>query len=174
MKTRHAVVVLAALTLTLTACGSEPEKTPAPIAPLPTTVAPVASGSPSTPGVYKPTDTGISQSTGVEVTILSVEQVAHKYGTLTVFTFQLHNGSGKIFEGYNWPTPTVVYGPAGVPAKQQYSGEDGFGDGVQGVITPGSKQTVRHAYQVAKADLNPAVVSVGSVVWQGDWTAFAR
>jgi hypothetical protein len=33
---------------------------------------------------------------------------------------------------------------------------------------------VKHAYKVTKAQLNPAVVTAGSVLWQGDFSKFHR
>ncbi|WP_157225113.1 hypothetical protein [Nocardia thailandica] len=178
MKTRHLITAaLAATVLTLTGCSSdEPEKTTAPFVPLSTTAAApaVSTSVAKTPGVYAPTDTGVSKSTGVEVTILSVEDVVSKYGPVTVFTFQLYNGGDKVMEDYNWPTPKLVYGPPGSPAEQVFSGSEGYGDGMTGALPPGMRQTVKHAFKVTKSELNPAVLTLGSVIWQGDWTAFHR
>ncbi|MBF6216330.1 hypothetical protein IU487_35665 [Nocardia puris] len=116
----------------------------------------------------------MSTNTGIETMIVSVEDVNSRYGPVTVFTFQLVNTGSKVFEGFNWPTPTVVYGPAGIPAEHTVSLSEGYGDGVQGAIPPGARQTVQHAYKVTKAKLNPAVVTVGSLVWQGDFATFQR
>lgn len=139
-------------------------------APITTTVATTT----ATPGVLGPLETGRSASYDMDTMILSVEEQQSRYGLVTVFTFQLVNDGSKLFEGYNWPTPVVVYGPAGTPAEHTFSLSEGFGEGVQGSIPPGMRQTVQHAYAVPKAELNPAVVTVGSLVWQGDFSTFTR
>ncbi|MCZ9630327.1 MULTISPECIES: hypothetical protein [Rhodococcus] len=126
-------------------------------------------------GVLAPNEIGVSKNYGIETSILSVTtEQSSSYGPLTVFTLQLNNGSDEIFEGYNFPTPTLTYGEAGLPAESQFSISDGFGDGVKGSIPPGSRQTVKYAYDVDIAELNPAVVTIGSIVWKGDFTAFSR
>lgn len=133
---------------------------------------PAASTS-SAPGVYAPKDTGKSQS-GLEASILAVEDTNTRYGPGTAVTFQIVNTTNQVWAGYNWSTPTVVYGVAGTPAEEITSLSEGYGAGVQGSIPPGSRQTVKHAYKVSKASLNPAVVTAGSVVWQGDFSMFKR
>lgn len=175
MKVRH-LAATAALALALTACSTDdPKPVSQPVMPASsaTSAPPVSSGT-STPGVYAPTDVGVSKSAGVEVSILSVEDVNSRYGAVSVFTFQLYNAGQKVFDGYNFPTPTVVYGPAGSPAENTVSITEGYGDGVKGAIPPGSRQTVKYAYAVTKDKLNPAVVSAGSVIWQGDFSTFQR
>jgi hypothetical protein len=132
-----------------------------------------ASSTASTPGVYQPMDTGKSKS-GLEASILSVEDADTRYGPGVVVTFQIVNTTDKPWDGYNWSTPTVVYGPPGTPAEHITSISEGYGAGVQGVIPPGSRQTVKEAYKVSKAQLNPAVITAGSVVWQGDFATFQR
>ncbi|CRY73604.1 hypothetical protein SAMN05421776_108230 [Nocardia farcinica] len=173
---RTAAVVAAVLALA--SCTSNGDDTPrgdaTPIMPGTTATTASAATTSASPGVLAPTETGLSTSTGIETMIVSVEDVNGRYGPVTVFTFQLVNTGQKVFEGYNWPTPTVVYGPAGTPAEHTVSLSEGYGDGVQGAIPPGSRQTVQHAYKVTKAELNPAVVTVGSLVWQGDFAAFQR
>ncbi|MCM6777923.1 hypothetical protein NDR87_31505 [Nocardia sp. CDC159] len=124
-------------------------------------------------GVYAPMDTGRSQS-GLEGLILSVEDTVTRYGPATVVTFQVINTTSAVWDGFNWPTPTVVYGAAGVQAEHVISLSEGYGTGVQGSIPPGSRQTVKHAYKVSKAALNPAVITAGSVLWQGDFSTFQR
>lgn len=176
MKARH-LPAAAAIALALTACTTDdPKPTGAPpVMPAGTTTTAASSTSgTSTPGVYAPTDVGVSKSTGVEVSIVSVEDVNSRYGPVSVFTFQLFNNGQKVFEGYNFPTPTVVYGPAGSPAENTVSISEGYGDGVKGAIPPGSRQTVKYAYAVTKDKLNPAVVTAGSVIWQGDFATFTR
>lgn len=173
MKPRH-LVAAALCALALTACSTEdPKPVSPPVMPATETTSAAASGAVA-PGVNAPMDVGVSKSTGVEASILSVEDVVSKYGPVTVFTFQLHNAGDKLFEGFNFPTPTVVYGPAGTPADHRVSLSEGFGEGAVGSIPPGMRQTVKYAYDVTKDQLNPAVVSAGSVIWQGDFTTFQR
>ncbi|WP_280244254.1 hypothetical protein [Nocardia abscessus] len=176
LRTRTAAV-LSGFALLLAGC-SDSDETPKPQSTpiIPTSQAPAAAAtSPGkAAGVNAPLDTGISKGTGMETIILSVADVNSRYGPVTVFTFQVINVTDKVFDGYNWPTPVVVYGEAGSPAEHTVSLSEGYGDGVQGSIPPGSRQTVKHAYKVSKAQLNPAVVSVGSVIWQGDFTTFQR
>lgn len=140
----------------------------------PTTTPAAATTTKSGSGVLAPTEIGYSKNYGIETSILSVTTEDSNYGPLTVFTIQLNNSSDDIFEGYNFPTPTVTYGESGLPAETQFSGADGFGDGVQGSVPPGSKQTVKYAYDVDLAALNPAVVTIGSIVWKGDFSSFSR
>lgn len=170
-----AAVAVAAVA-TLAACGSDdaPKGTSTPVMPTTSQAVSAPTTTKASPKVLAPTDTGVSTGYGVETLVLSVEDTTSRYGPVTVFTFQLVNTSDRLFEGYNWPSPTVVYGPAGTPAESVTSLSEGYGAGVQGSVPPGSRQTVKHAYKVVKSDLNPAVVSVGSIVWQGDWTAFQR
>ncbi|MBF6221792.1 hypothetical protein IU479_27230 [Nocardia abscessus] len=150
----------------------KPQSTPI----LPTIQAPVTVSTlrGNAAGVNAPFDTGVSKNTGMEVSIVSVEDINSRYGPVTVFTFQLTNVGEKVFDGYNWPTPTIVYGAAGSPAEHTVSLTEQYGAGVQGAVPPGSRQTVKHAYKVPKAQLNPAVVSAGSVIWQGDFSTFQR
>ncbi|RJO72982.1 hypothetical protein D5S18_22165 [Nocardia panacis] len=118
-------------------------------------------------------DTGKSRS-GLEASILAVEDTGTRYGPGVVVTFQVANTTDKPWEGFNWLPPTLVYGPPGTPAEAITSLSEGYGAGVQGVIPPGSRQTVKEAYKVSKNLLNPAVITAGSVVWQGDFTSFQR
>lgn len=179
VKIRHLVPALAACALLATACTTDdPKPTGAPPVMPPasstTTTAAAGSSGSSTPGVYAPTEVGVSKSTGVEVSILSVEDANSRYGPVTVFTFQLNNAGSKVFDGYNFPTPTLVYGAAGSPAEHTVSISEGYGDGVKGAVPPGSRQTVKYAYAVQKSQLNPAVVTAGSIIWQGDFSTFQR
>lgn len=172
MRTGAAIAAVAVAILTA-GCGTSSGEESVPrgeAVPVTTTIATTT----ATPGVLAPTETGRSAAYDIETMILSVEEAQSRYGLVTVFTFQLVNTGGKIFEGFNWPSPTVVYGPAGTPAEHTYSLSEGYGEGVQGAIPPGARQTVQHAYDVPKAELNPAVVTVGSLVWQGDFSNFAR
>lgn len=178
MRPRHfTAAVLAVSALVLTACGSDepPAAQSTPILPTetaPPAAEPVATET-KTPGVYAPTDTAVGRS-GLEASILSVEDVESRYGPVTVLTIQIVNTTNELWEGYNWSTPALVYGAAGMPAEHVVSLSEGFGDGVQGAVPPGSRQTVKHAYKVTKAELNPAVVSASSAVWQGDFATFQR
>ena len=175
LKIRHfAAVALCALALT--ACAEDPKPTTPPVMPqstTPATTSAATTGS-STPGVYAPMDTGVSKSSGMEASILSVEDANSRYGAVSVFTIQLFNAGQKVFDGYNFPTPTLVYGPAGTKAENTVSMTEGYGDGVAGAIPPGMRQTVKYAYQVQQSQLNPAVFTAGSVIWQGDFTKFQR
>jgi hypothetical protein len=126
-----------------------------------------------TRGLYDPDETAVGQS-GLAAFIVSVEEVNSQEGPVTVFTLQIENNTDDVWNGKNWTTPTVVYGDGGTPAPHIKSPSEGFGDGVQGLIPPGSRQTVKHAYKVTKAQLNPAVVTAGSVLWQGDFSKFHR
>ncbi len=170
-------VAICTVALAITGCSSDTDTRgdSTPVMPGTTTAAGTspATSSPAR-GVLAPTDTGHSQNTGMDVMILSVEDVQSRYGPVTVFTFQLVNTGTQVFQGYNWPTPTLVYGPSGKPIDQTMSFSEGYGQGVSGAIPPGSRQTVKHAYKVAKAELNPAVVTAGSVLWQGDFSTFQR
>lgn len=176
LKIRHfAAVALCALALT--ACAEDPKPTTPPVMPPGTTAAPAttaAATSSSTPGVYAPMDTGVSKASGMEASILSVEDANSRYGPVTVFTIQLFNAGQKVFDGSGFPTPTLVYGPAGTKAENTVSMTEGYGEGVAGAIPPGMRQTVKYAYQVQKSQLNPTVFTAGSVIWQGDFTSFLR
>lgn len=183
-----------ATALVLTGCSkNEPQAVSEPIMPSASTtsaaptseVAPATKGASTTTssatttkrvrGVLEPSQIGVSKTYGIETSILSVTtEQSSSYGPLTVFTIQLNNASDDVFQGYNFLTPTLTYGEAGLPADVQFSGADGFGDGVQGSIPPGSRQTVKYAYKVDLAELNPAVLTIGSLVWKGDFTAFSR
>ncbi|MCX5043482.1 hypothetical protein OG921_09910 [Aldersonia sp. NBC_00410] len=116
----------------------------------------------------------MSKTYNVEALILSVEDAESDYGPVTVFSIQLVNNSDAVFEGSNFPTPTLVYGPAGTPAENTVSLSEGFGGGVQGSIPPGARQTIKYAYKVPKSELNPAVFTIGSLVWQGNFATFQR
>ncbi|PXW30391.1 UNVERIFIED_CONTAM: hypothetical protein DES50_108201 [Williamsia faeni] len=177
----NAFTASAAVLLIVSGCGSddpEPQSTPIfPASQASISASASTSVSASTSkvaGVNALLDTGVSKSTGIEVSILSVEDADSRYGPVTVFTFQLVNTGSEVFEGFLWPAPTVVYGVAGTPAEHSFSMSEQYGAGVQGAIPPGARQTVKHAYKVAKAELNPAVVTAGSVIWQGDFATFQR
>ncbi|MBW4813373.1 hypothetical protein [Rhodococcus qingshengii] len=192
MKKTLTVAAIAAA-LVLAGCSkNEPQAVSEPVIPSASTTsaAPTSEVSPSTKaaptttavtttkrarGVLEPSEIGVSKTYGIETSILSVAtEQSSSYGPLTVFTIQLNNASDEVFQGYNFLTPTLTYGEAGLPADVQFSGADGFGDGVQGSIPPGSRQTVKYAYKVDIAELNPAVLTIGSLVWKGDFTAFSR
>lgn len=173
-----AAAVGALLIAVLAGCGSDtaPKGDSTPVIPSAATVpgkSPALSTSQS-PAVLVPADTGHSKTAGMDVIILSVEDATSRYGAVTVFTFQLVNTGTDVFQGYNWPTPTVVYGAAGTPAEHVTSLSEHYGEGVAGAIPPGSRQTVKHAYKVTKNQLSPAVVSAGSIIWQGDFATFQR
>jgi len=179
MRRGAATIAAIAVTLAITGCGDSgkdgvPRGESTPITTTQSAEAPAAVTTSPQKGVLAPTETGRSAAYDIDTMILSVEEKQSRYGTVTVFTFQLVNDGDKIFEGYNWPSPTVVYGPAGTPAEHTFSLSEGYGEGVQGSIPPGMRQTVQHAYDVPKAELNPAVVTVGSLVWQGDFSTFTR
>ncbi|NKY48024.1 hypothetical protein [Nocardia cerradoensis] len=168
----------AVATAAVTGCSSSDndKATSTPVMPPAATIAghtTPASSTPSTPGVYQPLDTGKGKS-GLEASILSVEDADTRYGPGTVVTFQIVNTTQTPWEGYNWSEPSLVYGPAGTPAEKITSLSEGYGAGVQGTIPPGSRQTVKTAYKVSKSQLNPAVITAGSVVWQGDFATFQR
>lgn len=170
----------AAVAMTAAGCGDGGDNQRAgsatPVAP-PSVSAATTSAAASTssgPQVLAPTQSGVSKTTGVEVLFLSVEDANSRYGPVTVFTIQLVNNGDKVFESFNWPTPTVVYGPAGTPAENTVSVSEGYGSGVQGNMPPGARQTVKYAYKVTKDQLNPAVVTIGSLLWQGDFASFTR
>jgi hypothetical protein len=174
---KRIALACAAAAIALTGCSDSdsPKGESTPV--IPGTTATAASSAPSTstaPAILAPTDTGRSKNAGVDVMILSVEDVTSRYGPVTVITFQLVNTGNEVFQGYNWPTPTLVYGAAGMPAEHTMSMTEGYGEGVTGAVPPGMRQTVKHAYKVTKDKLNPAVVTAGSIVWQGDLTAFQR
>lgn len=176
---KGAAIAAIAVTLAITGCGDSgrdevPRGESTPITTIGGETEAAATTTSTARGVLTPTETGLSTNTGIETMILSVEEAQSRYGLVTVFTFQLVNTGDKIFEGYNWPSPVVVYGPAGSPAEHTFSLSEGYGEGVQGSIPPGMRQTVQHAYAVSKAELNPAVVTVGSLVWQGDFSTFTR
>ena len=140
---------------------------------MPTTTIAQTTTEAKTPGVNQPMDTGKSKS-GLEAMILSIEDTNTRYGPGVAITFQVVNTTQTVWDGFNWSTPTVVYGPAGTAAEKITSLSEGYGAGVQGAIPPGARQTVVHAYKVSKAELNPAVITAGSVVWQGDFATFQR
>jgi len=125
-------------------------------------------------GVYKPMDTAVSSKVDAEVTILAVDQENTTYGPATVFTFQILNTGNQLLDPFLWSSPDVTYGPAGQPAEWFVDSGAGLGMGLNGPIPPGARQTVREPFKVAKADLTEAVVSEGSLVWQGDFSTFAR
>lgn len=173
---RFAAVAVAAAVCVLSACAADEE----PAAGQPVTVVASAETSAAsvppptkTRGLYDPADTAVGQS-GLAAFIVSVEEANSQEGPVTVFTLQIENITGDVWNGKNWTTPTVVYGDEGTLAPHVKSPAEGFGDGVQGMIPPGSRQTVKHAYKVTKAQLNPAVVTAGSVLWKGDFSKFHR
>lgn len=178
IRTTAAAAAAALLIAVLAGCGSDKatKGDSTPVVP-PGTVAPASSAAASTSqsaAVLAPLDTGHSKSANMDVIILSVEDATSRYGAVTVFTFQLVNMGTDVFQGYNWPTPTVVFGAAGTPAEHTISLSEHYGDGVAGAIPPGARQTVKHAYKVTKAELDPAVVSAGSIIWQGNFATFQR
>lgn len=178
---QFAAVAVGAAVCALSACSAEdaPTGQPVTVVARDETVTAEKTSSASVPpptktrGLYDPAETAVGQS-GLAAFIVSVEEVNSQEGPVTVFTLQIENITDRVWNGRNWTTPTVVYGDAGTPAQHVKSPPEGFGDGVQGSIPPGSRQTVKHAYKVTKAQLNPAVVTAGSVLWQGDFSKFHR
>ncbi|MGW6332048.1 hypothetical protein [Nocardia rhamnosiphila] len=175
---QFAAVAVGAAVCALSACAAEDTPTGQAAPPM-TVVASEetsAAGVPpatKTRGLYDPAETAVGQS-GLAAFIVSVEEVNSQEGPVTVITLQIENITDDVWNGKNWTTPTVVYGDGGTPAPHVKSPSEGFGDGVQGLIPPGSRQTVKHAYKVTKAQLNPAVVTAGSVLWEGDFSKFHR
>jgi hypothetical protein len=179
MRARHfAAVAVGAAMCALSACAADDAPTTevqpmTVVASEQTSAASVPPPATKTRGLYDPAETAVGQS-GLAAFIVSVEEVNSQEGPVTVITLQIENITDDVWNGKNWTTPTVVYGDGGTPAPHVKSPSEGFGDGVQGLIPPGSRQTVKHAYKVTKAQLNPAVVTAGSVLWQGDFSKFHR
>ena len=178
MNTRKfAAVALGAVTIAalVTGCGTKDSQQ---AVVNPTIVNPPASSSAPdqysrSTGVLAPTDTGIGRN-GAEVTILSVNDEQTSYGPATVFTFQIYNKGQQTISPGDWTYPTVVYGPAGISAEWFVSTADHLGEGTQGAMPPGARQTIREGYKVSKAQLTETVVTEGSLVWQGDFSTFTR
>ncbi|MGW5385941.1 hypothetical protein [Nocardia sp. NPDC003963] len=174
MRARQFAAVAVLSAALLTACGTDEEPVVQTTTVLSAETEAVATAVPSatkTRGLYEPTETARGQS-GLEASILSVDDVNSQVGPVTVVTIQIVNVTDTVWAGSNWTIPTVVYGDDGVAAAHVLSPTEGFGDGVVGSIPSGSRQTVKHAYKVAKAQLNPAVVTAGSVIWEGDFSKF--
>lgn len=125
-------------------------------------------------GNNAPTAAVTDPGTGLRLSIARVETVPSLSGTVTVFTFRFENPGRETVAASGWTAPVVVYGPADTPAAHNISVSEGFGADVPAPLAPGASQELRHAYRVPTALLNPARVSAGSVVWQGDFSAFRR
>ncbi|WP_019289812.1 hypothetical protein [Rhodococcus pyridinivorans] len=112
----------------------------------------------------------MSETYGIATRITDVFPIDTRYGPGVVITFDLRNESDEIFQDYNWPTPSLSTGERGVPAEQIFSGEDGLPQPVSGNIPPGASRVVRHGFEVSMEDMTDATLSVGSIIWRGDFT----
>lgn len=121
-------------------------------------------------GVYAPTDEVVSETYGIATRITDVSPIDTRYGPGVVITFDLRNESNEIFQDYNWPSPSLSTGERGVPAEEIYSGEDNLPQSVSGNIPPGASRVVRHGFEVSMEDMTDATLSVGSIIWRGDFT----
>ncbi|WP_232286115.1 hypothetical protein [Prescottella equi] len=121
-------------------------------------------------GVRKPSEEATSETYGIATKITDVSAVDTAYGPAVVVTIDLRNDSDKTFEDYNWPTPQLSHGPRGLPAERIVSFSDKLGDGVNGNIPPGGSRVVREGYKVSMDDMRDATLSVGSIIWRGDFT----
>lgn len=122
-------------------------------------------------GVYKPFEVATSKTYGIETRISDVSAMDTKYGPAVAITIDLKNASNEIFQDYNWPTPQLSVGPRGLPAERIVSISEQLGEGVNGNIPPGGSRVVREAYKVSMDDMKDATLSVGSLIWRGDFTA---
>lgn len=121
-------------------------------------------------GVYKPFEVATSKTYGIETSISDVSAMDTRYGPAVAITIDLKNGSDAIFQDYNWPTPQLSFGPRGLPAERIVSISEQLGEGVNGNIPPGGSRVVREAYKVSMDDMKDATLSVGSLIWRGDFT----
>ncbi|WP_254597344.1 hypothetical protein [Prescottella equi] len=121
-------------------------------------------------GVYKPFEVATSKTYGMETRISDVTAMDTRYGPAVAITIDLKNASNEIFQDYNWPTPQLSFGPRGLPAERIVSISEQLGEGVNGNIPPGGSRVVREAYKVSMDDMKDATLSVGSLIWRGDFT----
>ena len=121
-------------------------------------------------GVYAPTEEVESETYGIATRITDVSAINTRYGPGVVVTFDLRNNSDEIFQDYNWPSPSLSTGDRGIPATEIYSVEDDLPQSVNGHIPPGAGRVVKHGYQASIDDMTNATLSVGSIIWQGDFT----
>ncbi|PXW34135.1 UNVERIFIED_CONTAM: hypothetical protein DES50_102763 [Williamsia faeni] len=98
--------------------------------------------------------------------------------TGAVFTFVIANKGTTPIEDGNWRDPSLVYGPNGTPAQTAMpfagQGDPNIGQPQQSPIPAGSKQTIRVGYDVPKSALTDAVLTEGSITWQGDFSNFGN
>ncbi len=116
---------------------------------------------------FAPNEVGIGRN-GAQVTINSVQDETTSYGPAAVFTFTINNTTAESIDSYLWTSPTLVQGTT--PVDSITSGADKLGYGIQGVIPPGASQTVREGYEIPKSAITDAVLTEGSIVWQGDFS----
>ncbi|MCB8914012.1 hypothetical protein KUG88_28335 [Rhodococcus rhodochrous] len=174
MRLRAAFALLPAALLLAGCSGDDSADTPPPTST--SASAPATTPTETTPkrnvgeGVYEPTDEVVSETYGIATRITDVSPIDTRYGPGVVITFDLRNDSDEIFQDYNWPTPSLSTGERGVPAEQIFSGEDNLPQGVSGNIPPGASRVVRHGFEVSMEDMTDATLSVGSIIWRGDFT----
>ncbi|MCF8605173.1 hypothetical protein L5I01_17605 [Gordonia sp. HY442] len=159
---RAAAIVGAVVALTLvTACGSSIEDAA-------TKAAESVSQSvqmPGDEGTIKPVGEIIRGESGTTIELKAVTQ----QGDSTVLTVKFTAGK-KNLEGYNILNPVLTYGDEGLEAKVNYN----LTDTVDGIIAAGTPRTVEFAYDVPKAKLNTATltmqIGLASAGWRGDLT----
>lgn len=169
---KRTVIAVAALGLALAGCGGSSDAGDAVVAGESSPTAEHEGGQRSA-GVHAPGEKAKSETYGVTTEIVAIGTEETSSGPATVITFELHNESDELFEDYNWPTPQVSYGAKGIQADSRYNLMTGLGDGVLGAIPPGGARTVRHGYAMDIAEMSDATISVGSLIWRGDFTPLA-
>lgn len=173
MKRTIVAATIASVSLVLGACSDSSDSESSPTSNATTTSTETTSAAPTSKvgaGVYAPTDEVTSESYGIATRISDVSAINTRYGPGVVVTFDLKNNSDKIFEDYNWPSPQLSVGDRGVPVDQIFSMDDELGDGVTGHIPPGGSRVVRHGFETSMQDMTNATLSVGSIIWRGDFT----
>ncbi|WFN94191.1 hypothetical protein [Gordonia sihwensis] len=139
------------------ACGSSDETTP--------TQSSVAPTSSTDEGSIQPVGSIIRGQSGATVELQTVTQ----RGASTVLGVKFTAGRTNL-EGYNILTPVLTYGQDGKEAAVDYA----ITEPVSGIIPAGTARSVEFGYEVDKAKLNPATVTIGiglaEAGWHGDLT----
>ncbi|MEV0358175.1 hypothetical protein AB0H71_19215 [Nocardia sp. NPDC050697] len=121
-------------------------------------------------GTHAPDEVVTDPDSGLRIAISRVEAVPSIAGTVTVLHFRFENPGRDPLPARGWTAPVLTYGPSDMPAAHVVSVSEGYGADVPGALAPGTSQELKHAYRVPRAELTSARVSVGSVIWEGDFT----
>lgn len=98
-------------------------------------------------------------------------RAAVAYGTgYTTIAIRYTAGNAAI-DGYEILTPTLTYGPDGIPASIDYSNSSALWSGT---IAPHTNVTLKYTYRVDESRLNPSTLSLGLLggnhaAWTGNF-----